>query len=88
MVYVPPESVGGAENVLAVCAASIKREAAAESSDALVLRLPDAAAAAELRRCMVQSASQMAAVAGLLKVRWHLDLCLMQRVLLTNYLCA
>jgi hypothetical protein len=33
-----------------------------------VLRLPDAAAAAELRRMLVQSASQMAAVAGLLQV--------------------
>lgn len=60
--------VGGADHVLAVVPAGVKRDAAAECTDALVLRAPDAGAAADLRKKLIQSASQMAAVAGLLQV--------------------
>ncbi len=64
-----PKAVAGAENVLAVVPTGLKRDAAAESSEALVMRAADTAAAGDMRKKLIQSASQMAAVAGLLRVR-------------------
>jgi hypothetical protein len=63
------QSVGGCDNVVAVVPKAVRADAAAESQDAVVLRAPDALAAKELRKRLTASASQMAAVAGLLEVR-------------------
>jgi hypothetical protein len=63
------QSVGGCDNVVAVVPKAVRAAAAAESRDAVVLRAPDALAAKELRKRLTASASQMAAVAGLLEVR-------------------
>jgi cobalamin biosynthesis protein CobD/CbiB len=63
------QAVGGSDNVIAIVPSHVRPEAAAESPDSLVLRAPDAATAKELRKKLVASASQMAAVAGLLEVR-------------------
>ena len=61
--------VGGSQGVVAIVPQGVRKEAVAECADALVMRVKDAAAATELRKKLMQSASQMAAVAGLLKVR-------------------
>lgn len=53
---------------MAIVPAGVKRDAAAECPDALVIKAQDAAAAGELRKRLIQSATQMAAVAGLLQV--------------------
>eukprot|EP00775_Hariotina_reticulata_P007140 gene7140-7355_t len=68
VVVVPPAAVGGCDNVIAIVPSHVKPDAAAESPDSLVLRAPDAATAKELRKKLVASASQMAAVAGLLEL--------------------
>jgi hypothetical protein len=64
----PPQTVAGAEHVLAIVPAGVKRDAAAENPDTLVLRAPDSVEAGEMRKKLIQSATQMAAVAGLMKV--------------------
>lgn len=63
------QSVGGCDNVVAVVPKAVRADAAAECRDAVVLRAPHALAAKELRKRLTASASQMAAVAGLLEVR-------------------
>lgn len=65
----PVQSVGGAENVVGIIPNGVKRDAAAENPDALLMKPKDAATAAELRKRLVMSASQMANVAGLLQAR-------------------
>jgi hypothetical protein len=65
----PVQSVAGCDNVVAVVPKAVRADAAAECQDAVVLRAPDALAAKELRKRLTASASQMAAVAGLLEVR-------------------
>lgn len=74
------QAVGGCDNVVAVLPKGVKLEAAAESPDAVVLRAPDATSAKELRKRLMASASQMAAVAGLLEVRGALHALLGGRV--------
>jgi hypothetical protein len=62
----------GDEHAVAILPQGFKVEGLAEVGDALVLRVRDASAAAELRKKLVQSGSQMAAVAGLLQVRYRM----------------
>jgi hypothetical protein len=59
----------GDEHAVAILPQGVKLEGLAEAGDVLVLRVRDASAATELRKKLVQSGSQMAAVAGLLQVR-------------------
>lgn len=55
-------------NVVAIVPKNVKTDAVTESDDAVILRAPDAATATELRKRLMASANQMAAVAGLLEV--------------------
>lgn len=55
--------------MLAIVPKNVKTDTVTESPDALIIRAPDAATATELRKKLMASANQMAAVAGLLEVR-------------------
>jgi hypothetical protein len=64
-----PQAVGGTDNVVAVVPKTVKLDTAGtENTDSVVLRCPNPATALELRKRLTASASQMAAVAGLLDV--------------------
>lgn len=60
--------VGGCDNVVAIVPKGAKLDTVTESTDAVILRATDAAAALELRKRLSASANQMSAVAGLLDV--------------------
>ena len=64
LVELPPEEVGGAECAVAMVPEGVRREAAAEAPEGLVLRLSEARQVAELRRNMMRSAALVEAVAG------------------------
>lgn len=63
--------VGGCDNVVAVVPKGAKLDTVTESTDAVILRAQDVAAAQELRKRLTASANQMSAVAGLLDVSAH-----------------
>jgi hypothetical protein len=60
--------VGGCDNVVAIVPKGAKLDTVTESTDAVIMRVADAAAALELRKRLTASANQMSAVAGLLDV--------------------
>jgi hypothetical protein len=60
--------VGGCDNVVAIVPKGAKLDTVTESTDAVIIRATDAAAALELRKRLTASANQMSAVAGLLDV--------------------
>jgi hypothetical protein len=68
------QAVGGTENVVAIVPKGAKLDTVTESTDTVILKAADAAAALELRKRLTASANQMSAVAGLLDV--SLSLCL------------
>ena len=59
-----PPQVGGTPNVAALVREGVRREAALESPDVVVLALPDAATLGELRRAMTRSAALVESLAG------------------------
>lgn len=64
------QAVGGSDNVVAIVPSNVKTDAVTvtESADAVIMRAPDVGTATELRKRLMASANQMAAVAGLLEV--------------------
>lgn len=59
--------------MLAVIPKNVKIDAVTESPDAVIIRAPDAVTGKELRKRLMASANQMAAVAGLLEVSCTCD---------------
>jgi hypothetical protein len=62
------QAVGGSDNVVAIVPKGAKLDTVTESTDAVIMKAADAAAALELRKRLTASANQMSAVAGLLDV--------------------
>ena len=66
IVFIPPSSIGGAENVLGICPIAMKVGDIVSDSESLVIMASNRMQAADLKRMMMQSRSSMSAIAGLL----------------------